>query len=177
VAYEAARAGEGGEFESPGFMRPVVPGACVQPSTPAEKTLAAMVDTVVPGGGTDPDGSPGALEACAMNLLQDDFYPFKAYATVIAALMDQLAQDGYGKDFVGLPYDQRLAVVVKSQESLPVLRLAYRAIRSAYYGGAYNGVGLDELGYPGPNLGYRHIKEASFRVQVCKEMTGEGWMP
>lgn len=54
-------------------------------------------------------------------------------------------------------------MLVRAEDKLPLLRLAYRAIRSAFYGGAYNGVGLDYLGYPGPNLGYRHLPECSFR--------------
>jgi len=164
-------------FQSPGFPRIPIPGACLQPATQVEKTLAAIVDTVVPGPTTDPDGAPGALEACAMNLLADEFYPFKMYAGIITSLMDQLALAQHGAKFIDLTYEQRLTVLVEAQKTLPVLTLAYRAIRSAFYGGAYNGVGLDYLGYPGPNLGYRHLEEASFRKAVCKEMSGTGWLP
>ena len=68
-------------------------------------------------------------------------------------------------------------VLVAVQETMPLLRLAYRAIRSAFFGGAYNGVGLDYVGYPGPNLGYRHVPEFSFRTPVCQELTTDGRMP
>ena len=164
-------------FEPPGFTRPPLAGACLEPVGDMEKTLAAVVDAVVPGPAMDPDGEPGALESCAMNLLGDDFYPFRDSARVIVTLMDHLARQDFGGSFVEITFEQRLAVLVKSQETLPVLRLAYRAIRSAFYGGAYNGVGLDYLGYPGPNLGYRHLEQASFRRPVCEEMTETGWMP
>jgi len=171
-----ARSGAGG-FISAGFGRKPIPGACIQPGTDVERTLAAVLDTVVPGKETDPDGEPGALEACAMNIMVDEYYPFRAYADLFAALFDQLGDTEFGKTFVELDFDQRLAVVIKVQGQMPLLRLAYKAIRSAFYGGSYNGVGLDFLGYPGPNLGYRHLDEASFRKPMCKELTEKGWMP
>lgn len=173
---DAARAASG-PFRAPPYPRPVVPGACIEPITPVEKTLAAVLDAVVPGAETDPEGTPGALEACAMNLMVDDTYPFKAYGSLFATLMDTLAESMHGGTFVSLSNEQRLSVLVGAEDDLPLLRLAYRAIRSAFYGGAYNGVGLTYVAYPGPNLGYRHIAEASFRKPVCKERTDEGWMP
>ena len=164
-------------FKPPEHPRAPLPGACITAVTPVEKTLSALLETVVPGLATDPDGAPGAVESCAMNLMVDSAYPFRGYASLIATLMDSLARKAHEKAFVDLGLEARLAVIVDAQESLPLLRLAYRAIRSTFYGGAYNGVGLGYLGYPGPNLGYRHLPEASFRVPVCEEMTEEGWMP
>jgi hypothetical protein len=164
-------------FESPGYPRPPLADACLQPVTNQEKILAAMVDAVVPGSGSDPTGDPGALEACAMNLLLDEYYPFRGYASLIATLMDQIATTKFGSTFLEISHGQRLEVVIHAQETLPVLRLAYRAIRSAFYGGAYNGIGSTYVSYPGPNLGYRHLKEASFRMPVCKELSDTGWLP
>jgi hypothetical protein len=178
IGYHLGRAEEGlDEFTSPGFPRPPLPGACLEPVGTLEKTLAAVVDTVVPGTTTDPEGHPGALESCALNLLLDDFYPFRSYASLIVSLVDAIGQQLHASTFLDADYQQRLEVLIKAQEDLPVLRLAYRAIRSAFYGGAYNGIGLDFVGYPGPNLGYRHLPEASFRLPVCKELTEDGWMP
>lgn len=164
-------------FRAGGFARPVVPGACLVPSGEVERTLAAVLDTVVPGPSSDPEGTPGALEACAMNLLLDDHYPFRSFAPMFVAVFDQLAQEAHGQAFADLPYEARLDVLVRAQGQIPLLTLAYRAIRSAFYGGAYNGVGLSYLNYPGPNLGYRHVPEASFRKPVCRERTETGWMP
>ena len=178
VGIHVSRSDERDEgFRFPGFPRVPLDGACLVPEGDVELALAAMVDTVVPGPDTDPDGAPGALEGCAMNLLLDDFYPFRSYGGLIVTLLDQVAKDEHGKKFVECGYDQRLAVLVTTQDVMPVLRLAFRAIRSAFYGGAYNGIGLEYVGYPGPNLGYRHLAEASFRVPVCDELTSEGWMP
>jgi hypothetical protein len=166
-----------GDFDPGGFARPPLAGACTFPETAAEETLAAVLDTVVPGPAEDPTGAPGALDACAMNLLLDDYYPFRQYVEVVAALVDSLGQEKHGAQFAALPLEQRVSVLVDAEKLLPVLRLAYRAIRSAFYGGAYNGVGLDWLGYPGPNLGYRHVAAAVAGKPVCKEMTTKGWMP
>jgi hypothetical protein len=164
-------------WQSPGYPRAPLKGACLDAETDIEKTLEAILDAVVPGGASDPDGAPGAVEGCALNLMVDDEYPFKAYASLITTLMDSTAQKDHGARFIELSLAQRLEVLVAAEESLPLLRLAYRAIRSAFYGGAYNGVGQEFLSYPGPNLGYRHLPEASFRRPVCRELTEEGWMP
>jgi hypothetical protein len=177
VGLHTVRADETEEFVSPGFPRPPLDGACLTPVSATEKTLAAMVDAVVPGAGSDPLGEPGALEGCAMNILLDEYYPFKEYAGLIVALLDKMATDAHGKLFADCPVEARVATLVEAQKLMPVLRLAFRAIRSAFFGGAYNGIGLDYVGYAGPNLGYRHIPEASFRRPVCAEASETGWLP
>lgn len=174
VAAGAARAGA---LEPGGFARTPLPGACLRAETPLEKTLTAVLETVVPGAETDPDQTPGAVEACAMNLLSDGAFPFRENAQLMAGLVDGLATAAHGVPFAQLEPALRETVLLEAQESLPLLRLAYKAIRSAFYGGAYNGVGLDYVGYPGPNLGYRHLPEFSFRKALSKELTDEGWMP
>ncbi len=166
-----------GALEPGGFARAPLAGACLTAETPLEKTLAAILETVVPGAETDPEAAPGAIEACAMNLLSDGAFPFRENAQLISGLMDGLATAAHGVPFAALPPNEREPLLIEAQESLPLLRLAYRAIRSAFYGGAYNGVGLDYVGFPGPNLGYRHLPEFSFRKPVSKELTDEGWMP
>jgi len=175
VAESLARADQAWTFA--GFARPALPGACLPPVTDVEKTLAAVLDTVVPGKESDPEGAPGAVEACAMNILLDGYFPFKPYTDFFANVVDQLAGDAYGKPFAQLPLPQRVEVLVQAQDSLPLLRLAFRAIRSAFFGGAYNGLGFDYVGYPGPNVGWRHLPESSFRRAMCKERTETGWMP
>jgi len=147
------------------------------PVTDVEKVLAAVVDTVVPGGETDPSGDPGALEACALNLMLDEYYPFRSYADLIVTVMNQAAQNAFQTDFLTATYEQRLEILLNAQEALPVLRLAYRAIRSAFYGGTYNGIGLTFVHYPGPNLGYRHVKEFSIGTAISTEASKTGWLP
>lgn len=159
------------------FARDPLPGACLSPLGQTEATLAAMLDTVVPGPATDPEGQPGALEACGMNILLDGSFPFRQYADLFAMLLDGMAEDARGRPFAELEYPDRLSVLLRAQEEMPLLRLAFRAVRSAFFGGAYNGVGLRYVRYPGPCLGWRHVAECSFREPVCRERTSEGWMP
>ena len=161
-----------------GYPAPPIPGACVAPQSATQETLVALLQAVVPGPELDPDGAPGAVEACALNLMVDGFYPFREAAPLIVGLLDELSRRGHGgATFVELQPAQREEILAQAQEQLGLIRLAYRAIRSAFYGGAYNGVGLAYLGYPGPNLGYRHMEPCSFRAPVCTERTSEGWMP
>jgi hypothetical protein len=176
VAESVARAGEVAWVGTP-FARDPLAGSCLLPLGDVERTLGAMLDTVVPGPTTDPEGTAGALEACSMNILLDGSFPFRQYADMFALVLDGIATDAHGAAFADLPYDQRLQVLVTAQDQLPMLRLAFRAIRSAFFGGAYNGIGLRYVGYPGPNLGWRHVPESSFRVAVCEERTQTGWMP
>ncbi len=176
VAGGWAKAAEAG-FAGLPFARDPLPGACLLPLGDVQATLAAMLDTVVPGPATDPEGTAGALEACSMNILLDGSFPFRQYADLFAMALDGIAAEAHGGTFVELAYPQRLDVLMTAQEQLPMLRLAFKAVRSAFFGGAYNGVGLRYVGYPGPNLGWRHVPEASFRVAVCRERTDTGWMP
>ncbi len=154
-----------------------LPGACVEPVTDVQRTLVAVLQTVVPGAELDPDGAPGAVDACALNLLVDSFYPFRDAAPIIVGLLDELSRRSFDSVFVDLSAPQRDEILDLAQEQLGLMRLAYRAIRSAFYGGAYNGVGLDYLGYPGPNLGYRHTDACSFGKPMCAERTSAGRMP
>ena len=176
VGASAAEAAVAGYAGTP-FARDPIPGACLQPLGDVERTLAAMLDTVVPGPMNDPEGTAGALEACSMNILLDGSFPFRKYADMFALVLDGIATDAHGAALADLPYAQRLDVLVTAQDQLPLLRLAFRAVRSAFFGGAYNGIGLRYVGYPGPNLGWRHVPESSFRMAVCGERTETGWMP
>ena len=157
-------------FDAPPTRRRALPGACIPPETDVEKTLAALLDAVVPGGDSDPEGAAGAVEACAMNLLLDDAFPLREQAGLVAGLMDSLALTAHGQPFAALSIADRLVVLTEAEAALPLLRLAYRAVRSAFYGGAY-------MGFPGPNLGYRHLPEFSFREPVCRELTDTGYLP
>jgi hypothetical protein len=161
----------------PGFPRRPLPGACLRAAGDVEKTLEAALDAVVPGPLGDPEGAPGAIEACGMNILLDASFPFKQYASLFAMVLDGLADTAYGKPFATLAHAERVEVLVQAEHQMPLLRLAWRAIRSAFFGGAYNGHGFDYVGYPGPNVGYRHLPECSFRRAVCRERTTTGWMP
>jgi hypothetical protein len=151
--------------------------ACYTIETEEERIVAAIVDTVVPGADADPTGAPGALDACAMNLVYNAFFPFMEYLPVIVGGVTGLADQEYGKSFMDCTLEERTGVLKKFEEVLPITRLAYRFIRSAFYGAAYNMVGTNYLNWPGPNLGYIDHEDFSFREPVSDELTEEGNLP
>lgn len=152
-------------------------GACHLPTTDEEKVVAAIVDTVVPGADSDPDGLPGAPESCALNLIYDAFYPFVQVMPALLLIVQQLSDNDYNKKFIDLDLDERTKVLQKAEETLPLIRLAYRFIRSAFYASTYNYRGGNYLRWPGPNLGYTDHPEFSFGKAVSKELTRDGNLP
>ena len=152
-------------------------GACIAAASDDEKTVAAIVDTIVPGRTTDPTGAPGALESCAFNLIYDDFFPFAANLPLLLPLVDGLADQLYGKPFVNCSLEERTEVLKRAEETLPFIRLAYRFIRSAFYAGNYNYVGTTSIGWPGPNLGYVGHPDFTFGEPLAQELTVDGNLP
>jgi len=152
-------------------------GACIEAQTDEERTVAAIVDTVVPGSKSDPAGIPGALDCCALNLIYDAFYPFVDSLPVILPMVDSFAERDHGLPFRECDLDQRTGVLSEVEELLPFIRLAYRFIRSAFYGAAYTMRGTHYVKWPGPNLGYQEHPDFSFREAVSRELTEDGNLP
>ncbi len=154
-----------------------VKGACAQPVSDEEKTVAAVVDTVVPGPESDPDGYPGALDSCALNLIYDEFYPFVSALPFLLAMVNKKADNKYSVKFVALDLAKRTEILKEAEDALPLMRLAYRFIRSAFYAANYNMVGAKHFGWPGPNLGYVEHADFTFGRAVSKELTKDGNLP
>jgi hypothetical protein len=151
--------------------------ACRTPGSAAEKTLLAFVDAVVPGRESDPTGEPGAVEACALNVLFDPALPFAGITGIFVSALDSVAQGSYGRPFAELDLDSRTRALVEAESRLPVLGYAFKFVRAAFYVGLYNHVGPDLLGYPGGNLGYLADPDFSLRRPVGRERTSDGNMP
>ena len=150
--------------------------ACLAAMTHNEKTFSALADTIVPGSETDPSGAPGAVEACALNVIYDDTMPIVEVATMLVGLLDGSARDLYQRDFVDLNLEERTQAVVESEKRLPLLAWFLRLIRAAFYVGYLNDVGLKYLGYPGPNLGYIDLG-FTFGEKMSEELTADGNLP
>ena len=150
--------------------------ACLAALTHEEKTFSALADTVVPGGKSDPSGAPGAVEACALNLIYDDKMPIVSVASLLVGLLDGAAQDLYQRNFVDLNLEERTQAVQESEKRLPLLGYLLQLIRAAFYDGYISDVGLKYLGYPGPNLGYVDLG-FSFGEKMSEELTADGNLP
>lgn len=149
---------------------------CLAALTHDEKTFSALADTIVPGCQTDPSGAPGAVEACALNLIYDDKMPIAEVATMLVSLLDGAARDLYQRDFVDLNLEERTQAVLESEKRLPLLSWLLKLIRSAFYVGYFSDIGLKYLGYPGPNLGYVNLG-FSFGEKMSEELTPDGNLP
>lgn len=160
--------------EPPWECTPAYP---VEAQTVEQQVVAAIIETVLPGAANDPAGEPGALEAGALNLAYDRFYPLRDYIPVVVQLVDAAADSGHGAGFVDLSQSEREAVLNEVQDSLPFLRHAYRFLRSVYFADLHGCVGSRALGFPGPNLGYVDHPAFSYRRAMSQERTEHGYLP
>lgn len=149
---------------------------CLNPEEWHQKVLHAFCDTIVPGRNSDPEGSPGAIDVCALNLLYDDSLMFKKVAPLFAEIIEGRAREIYGRSFIHLSLQEREEVIEVCLEEQPLLILVIRLIKSAFYAGGYSSEGMKYMGYPGPNYGYFNDPEFSFRKPVSREKTEDGNM-
>ncbi len=131
-----------------------LPGATAPPADPTHVLLRAYVSTLVPGPGDDPHGTPGAVEAGAVEQLEVQV-PY--IIPLIVADLTAGALVTAGTDFASLPYAEREAILVEAFAH-PV-RAPYHLIALAigagtFYGDFRNHVGGEHLGFPGPSAGY-----------------------
>ena len=123
-------------------------------ATPVDDVLAAYVATLVPGPADDPAGTPGAVEAEAVQQL----YVQAPYVIpLVVADVSAAALAAHGQAFESLPYPEREALLVQafadpSRSPYHLVALAVGA--GTFYGDFRNRVGGTHLGFPGPSDGY-----------------------
>lgn len=157
--------------------RTPTPGFPVEGVSAEARTVAAVIETIVPGAATDAEGGPGALEAGALNLVYDAFYPVRPYLAPMVALLDAQARQRHGAPFAELAAPEREALLASVQETLPFLRHAWRFVRGVFFADLHDATGSTWLGFPGPNLGYVDHPEFSFRRALSDEETRDGNLP
>ena len=150
--------------------------ACRVPTTDDERTFVAIADTVVPGCASDPDGRPGAVEGCVLNLASDPALRVSTFVPLLVSVADTESQSSFGRRFVELSLEERTQVLAQAESLAPTLSYAFRFFRAAHYGGLYNDAGPRSLGYPGGNLGYIDDADFSFRRPIGSERTKDGNM-
>ncbi len=146
------------------------------PATTEEKTMSAFIDTVLPGYASDPEGSPGALEAGALTVLFDRSYPTYAFIPIATALLNNEAQNSYNKAFYELDLNSRTSVLSIVEKQLAYISLLIQFVEGAFYLAFVNDVGYQYMGYPGANLGYVD-QGFSFNTQMSQELTNDGNLP
>ena len=162
-----------GEAPSDASTLPTLGGA---PDTDQGRTIAAFVDTIVPGRHRDPDGAPGGIDVGAPAAFFDPELPAAQFVGILALVLDSLSKSAYGgRAFAALVPEERDAVVetALTDPTSPItfaIQLAKLAFFSTTAAGAY-------LGYPGANPGYYDDPELSFGAPMCAEITSDGNFP
>lgn len=121
---------------------------------PVQAVLAAYVSTLVPGPDDDPDGTPGAVEAGAVDQLEAQApYIIPPIVTDVTAA----ALATHGQPFELLGYADREALLVAAfadPQRSPYHLIALAVGAGTFYGDFRNRVGGTHLGFPGPSEGY-----------------------
>jgi hypothetical protein len=180
----------------------LVQAALPNANAPADATLQAFADTLIPGRPAtktdlgdpiDPraiagvDSEPGAVEAGALRLFHDPLIGFDALeAPFLADLSARSAAVG-GGEFLLLPYDKRVDVCTSGLDFSNPSRTLWEAAAAvpftAFCGAAEHPIGTSEnasgyrvMGYPGaaPN-GYQ--RDYSYARPLSRERTRNGSLP
>jgi hypothetical protein len=132
----------------------LVAAAPAPAADPATALLQAYVATLVPGPADDPRGTPGAVEAGAVEALR------RHVPYVLPPLMADLtgaAMATHRKPFAALTYAEReslLAAALGDDRRAPYHLIALAIGAGAFYGDFTSRVGGEHLGFPGPSDGY-----------------------
>ncbi len=144
------------------------------PDSPEGWTVAAFVDTVIPGAHRDPTGAPGALDVGAPALFYDPELPAAEFIPQLAGFLDLVAAAiAPGKIFGTLSPAQRDQALEEAME-IELMEFAVQLARLAYYASGPAGC---HLGYPGANPGYVDDPEVSFAEVLATEVTEDGNYP
>jgi hypothetical protein len=128
--------------------------ATVRGADPVTSVLAAYVSTLVPGPADDPEGSPGAVEAGAV----DELFAHVPYIVpLVVADVQAVALAAHGQPFDALAYPEREALLVAAFAD--PTRAAHHLVALAIGAGAFyadfrSRVGGTHIGFPGPSDGY-----------------------
>ncbi len=153
----------GGALAVTFVLHPVHPlAAGAAPTSPAgggdpvRAVLAAYVSTLVPGPDDDPDGTPGAVEAGAVEQLEAQV-PYVIPLIVTDVTAAALATHGQALRAV-LDYPDREALLVEAPSPIPSGRPTtsspWRSGPAPSTATSATGSAATHLGFPGPSDGY-----------------------
>lgn len=142
------------------------------PDTHEGRTIAAFVDTIVPGAHRDPTCAPGGLDVGAAALFFDSALPAAGLISAIVLLLDSVSGELYpSRQLVALIPVEREAVVERVRATVDAMEFAIQLAKLAYFASPEAG---KHLGYPGANGGYLRDPTLSFRRPMARELTRDG---
>lgn len=137
------------------------------PDTAEGRTIAAFLDTVIPGKHRDPTGAPGALDVNAAKEFFDPDTPVKQFVPLLVLVLDSVSQSEFDRTFVQLKPQYREQVLEKIGAQVPESEFAIQIAKLAYYA---SDEAAAHLGYPGANAGYINHPQFSFRKEMSKPL-------
>lgn len=156
----------------PVFDLPSLGGA---PDTEEGRTIAALVDTLIPGAHRDPTGAPGGIDVGAAALFFDPLLPVAQFVPILSLVLDQTSRRLFPlRRFVHLEPSQREDVVAQALIDVDVFEFAVLLAKLAYFSSAEAGA---HLGYPGANPGWVHDPDFTFGRPMASEITTDGNLP
>ena len=138
-------------------------------------TVAAFVDTIIPGKHRDPEGAPGAIDVGAAGLFFDPSLPAAPFVGVLVLVLDATAKRMFGnRSFSRLGPAEREEVVGQCIEDTDVVVFAVQLAKLAYFA---SDQAAEHLGYPGANSGYVNDPDFGFGAALTQELTLDGNWP
>ena len=154
------------------FDLPTLGGA---PDTPQGRTVAAFVDTVIPGKHRDPEGAVGGIDVGAPGLFFDPELPALPFVGVLVLVLDANTSALHQLPrFADATPSQRDQVVAQCLQETEVFAFAVQLAKLAYFASE---PAAAHLGYPGPNDGYVNDADFGFGMPMAQEMTADGNLP
>ncbi len=145
------------------------------PNTPQGRTVAAFVDTIVPGRHRDETAASGGIDVGVPGVFFDTTLPIHQFTGLLSSNADFWAtQVVPGKLFAELSVTDRDRAVDMALENLPEMQYAVQMVQLAYYSSP--GAAC-LLGYPGANPGYVNDPDMSLGKPVSTEVTSDGNLP
>jgi len=139
--------------------------------------MKAFADTIIPGPASDPEGSVGGVEACALKVLYDPYYGLRPFVGMLTRNLNRTSLWWYGKLFKDLDLSQTTKIVL-FKDNYSLIKLVYEQaellVKLAFYGGIINDVGTKYISFPGPSPGYYGY---SFNEKFAEEATTDGNLP
>lgn len=148
---------------------------CMSASSHSKETMLAISDVIVPGAKNSPDKSPGAADACALDIIYDPFFGLERYIAFLVISIDWSSLWRFGRLYKNLDFEKRTYILQLKEEKSWFFKKGFKGIiilaKLAFYGGYKNNIGLEYIGFPGANPGYHDF---SYEKVFAKEKTVDG---
>ncbi|MEK6656054.1 MAG: hypothetical protein AABY58_01295 [Nitrospirota bacterium] len=148
---------------------------CMSASSHSKETMLAISDVIVPGAKNSSDKSPGAADACSLDIMYDPFFGLEKYIAFLVISIDWSSLWRFGSLYKNIDFEKRTYILQVKEENGWFFKKGFKGIiilaKLAFYGGYKNNIGMEYIGFPGANPGYHDF---SHEKLFAKEKTVDG---